>query len=196
MLLKIPEVRSWDVIQNLPFEFSLPQIQPFMAIPLTFYYWKTLHHIQWWLDQAQDILLHFLRQIKRLVTQWIKLNHHVTMGPLEYLTLLVSYLTEISRIRLKLCINNFLFLSEFISFLICFYYALLLVRQSQTRTIPSKCWLQKEGKREKKIFKKDWDNINKWLIALDRKKEKMNFSTRHPKPWGGSRQGNKGDGEG
>lgn len=52
------------------------------------------------------------------------------MGPLENLTLLVSYLTEISRIRLKLCINNFLFLSElFITFLMYFYYVFLLLRQ-------------------------------------------------------------------
>lgn len=168
MLLKIPEVRSWGVIQNLPFEFSLPQMQPFMVIPFTFYHWKTLHHIQWWLDQAQDILLH-LSQIKCLVTQWIKLNHHVIMGPLENLTLLVSYLTEISRIRLKLCINNFL--SElFITFLMYFYYVFLLLRQSETCTILFKWWVQQEGKREKKIFKWGWDIINKCIRQEKKRK--------------------------
>lgn len=150
MLLKIAEVRSWDVIQNLPFEFSLPQIQPFMVIPLTFYHWKTLHHIQWWLDYAQDILLYCLSQIKCLVTRWIKLNHHVTVGSLEYLTLLVTCFKEISRIMLKLFINSFF--EWVITFLIYFYYMLLLPRQSETHTIPPKCWAQKVGKREKKYL--------------------------------------------
>lgn len=177
MLLKIPEVRSWDVIQNLPFEFLLPQIQPFMMIPLTFYHWKTLHHIQWWLDQAPDILLHFLSQIKFLVTQWNKLKHHVTMGPLEYLTLLVSYLTEISRISWKLCINNFLFLSD-LSPSLCIF---IMHFYCSDRMRPVPYHLNDEYKKKrKKIFKWDWDSINKWLIALERKKRENKFFCKAP----------------